>query len=86
MIDAHKSVMNINPGLHVGKELELEKLKQRSVTSLLNMSVDQLKEIDRKLDGPGNGEGTVGAEVELDTSDPKKAYVRLLGTFRKGTK
>jgi len=86
MIDAHKNVMQIDPVKHVGKELELEKLKQRSVTDLLRMSTDQLKEIDRKLDGPGNGEGQIGAEVELDTSDPKKAYIRLLGTFRKGTK
>lgn len=86
MIDAHKSIMNINKAGHVGKELELEKLKQRSVSDLLKMSTDQLKEIDRKLSPPDNGEGQVGAEVEIDTSDPKVAYVRLLGTFRKGTK
>ena len=86
MTDAHKSIMRIDPTAHVGKELELEKLKQRSVTDLLRMSTDQLKEIDRRLDGGGNGEGQIGAEVELDTSDPKKAYIRLLGTFRKGTK
>jgi hypothetical protein len=85
MVDAHKKVMDIDATKHVGKELELEKLKQRSITDLLRMSTDQLKEIDRKLDGP-NGGDAVGAEVEIDTSDPKVAYVRLLGTFRKGTK
>ncbi len=85
MIDAHKNIMAINKAGHIGKELELEKLKQRSVSDLLRMSTDQLKELDRKLDGD-NGEDRVGAEVELDTSDPKKAYIRLLGTFRKGTK
>ena len=86
MIDAHKNTMKIDPSAHAGKELEVEKLKQRSVTDLLRMSTDQLRHIDQKLDGPGNGEGQVGAEVEIDTSDPKVAYVRLLGTFRKGTK
>lgn len=85
MIDAHKKTMEIDPSGHVGKELELEKLKQRSVSDLLRMSTDQLKELDRKLDG-GNGEDAVGVEAELDTSDPNKAYIRLLGTFRKGTK
>jgi len=85
MIDAHKKTMDIDPVKHVGKELELEKLKQRSVTDLLRMSTDQLRDIDKRLDGPDNGE-SVGAEVEIDTSDPKVAYVRLLGTFRKGTK
>jgi predicted XRE-type DNA-binding protein len=86
MIDAHKKVMEIDPVKHVGKELELEKLKQRSVSDLLRMSTEQLRHIDVRLDGPVNGEGQIGAEVELDTSDPGKAYIRLLGTFRKGTK
>jgi len=86
MIDAHKRVMEIDPVKHVGKELELEKLKQRSVTDLLRMSTEQLRHIDVRLDGPNGGDGAVGAEVEIDTSDPKVAYVRLLGTFRKGTK
>jgi hypothetical protein len=85
MIDAHKTIMQINKAGHVGKELELEKLKQRSVSDLLKMSTEQLREMDRKLDGD-NGDAQVGAEVEIDTSDPKVAYVRLLGTFRKGTK
>ncbi len=86
MIEAHRTVMKIDKTAHVGKELEPEKLKQRSVSDLLRMSTEQIKEIDRKLDGPNGGDATVGAEVELDTSDPGKAYIRLLGTFRKGTK
>lgn len=86
MVDAHKKTMEIDPTKHVGKELELEKLKQRSCSDLLRMSTEQLRHIDVRLDGPANGEGQVGAEVELDTSDPNKAYIRLLGTFRKGTK
>lgn len=85
MIDAHKTIMNINKAGHVGKELELEKLKQRSVSDLLKMSTEQLRDLDKKL-SPDNGGAQVGAEVEIDTSDPKVAYVRLLGTFRKGTK
>ena len=85
MIEAHQAVMQIDKTAHVGKEMELEKLKQRSVSDLLRMSTDELRHLDRKLDGP-NGEGTVGTEVEIDTSDPKVAYVRLLQTFRKGTK
>lgn len=86
MIDAHKNIMLIDPNQHAGKELELEKLKQRSVSDLLRMSTDQLREIDRKLSGDNGGRGEVSAEIEVDTSDPRKAYLRLMSSFRKGSK
>ena len=86
MIEAHKNIMLLDPVQHKGKELELEKLKQRSISDLLRCSTEELREIDRKL-SPANGDQSqLAAEVEIDTSDPRKAYLRLMSTFRKGTK
>lgn len=87
MIKAHEELLELDPSRYLGKELEVERLRQTSMTTLLKLSSTELDRIDRALSFKDSKDSAqVGVEVELDTSDPKKAYMRLMTGFKKGTK
>jgi len=89
MIELHKELIEKDPAQYAGKELEYEKLRQRSISEILRLSAEELRHLQGKIDNNGNGQGkesSVETGVELDLSDPNAAYLRVVSRFRKGTK
>ncbi len=87
MLKEHMALVDLDPAKYGVKELEAQKLRQKSITELLKLSEEHLKP------AGGNGADQSGGEfeeqtrsVEIDTSDPNSAYMRIMETWRKSTK
>jgi len=87
MIEEHMKIIAIDTSVHGVKQLEAEKLRQKSISELLKVSEEHLKPAGEN--GGGNGDKSYeehSRSVEIDTSDPNAAYMRIMETWRKGTK
>jgi len=87
MLKEHLEIIDIDPSKHGVKELEAQKLRQKSISELLKVSEEHLKP------AGGNGGDQSGQDfeeqtrsIEIDTSDPNSAYMRIMETWRKSTK
>lgn len=87
MIDEHLKIIDIDASTHGVKQIEAEKLRQKSISELLRVSEEHLKPAGDN--GGGNGESAMEERtrsIEIDTSDPNSAYMRIMETWRRGTK
>ena len=87
MIDEHMKIIAMNTSIHGIKQLEAEKLRQKSISELLKVSEEHLKPASDN--GGDNGDKSYEEHtrsVEIDTSDPNAAYMRIMEKWRKGTK
>jgi hypothetical protein len=87
MLKEHMEIVDMDPLLHGVKALEAQKIRQKSISELLKVSEEHLKP------AGGNGGDQPPGEfeeqtrsIEIDTSDPNAAYMRIMETWRKGTK
>jgi hypothetical protein len=83
MIKEHLDLIKLDPKTYAGKELEAQKLRQKSVQDLLRVSNEQLK-------SAGDNGGTDNLEertrsIEV-SGDENESYMRIMETWRKGTK
>jgi hypothetical protein len=83
MIKEHMDFIKLDPKGFAGKELEAQKLRQKSVQDLLRVSNEQLK-------GAGDNGGTGDLEektrsIEISGNE-NDSYMRIMETWRKGTK
>jgi hypothetical protein len=83
MIAEHQEFINLDPNDFAGKQLEVHKLRQKSVQDLLRVSNEQLKSA-----GDNGGEGASEEHtrsVEI-SGDENESYMRIMETWRRGTK
>jgi hypothetical protein len=83
MIKEHLELIKEDPKTYAGKELQAQQLRQKSVQDLLRVSIEQTKP------APDNG-GTTDLEehtksIEISDSE-SDSYMRIMETWRKGTK
>jgi AraC-like DNA-binding protein len=87
MIRRHREFLDLDPTKFAGRELECERIRQKSVQDLLRLSQDNLPS------AGGNGASKEVGEyeertrtLEIDPTDPDAAYMKLQETWRRGTK
>lgn len=83
MIKEHMDFIKLDPKSFAGKELQAQQLRQKSVQDLLRVSVDHTK-------SAGDNGGTTNLEehvksVEISDNE-SDSYIRIMETWRKGTK
>ena len=83
MIDEHLKIINLDPAKYGGKELELEKVRQKSVQDLLRVSNEQLKSAG---DNGGKGDSEERTRSVEISGNADESYMRIMETWRKGTK
>jgi hypothetical protein len=83
MIKEHLALIKLDPKIYAGKELEAQKLRQKSVQDLLRVSTEQLKSAGDNGGTDNLEERTRSIEISGNEDD---AYMRIMETWRKGTK
>ena len=83
MIKEHLELIEIDPKTYAGKELEAQKLRQKSVQDLLRVTTEQLKSAGDNGGTQNLEEHTRSVEVSDNAND---SYMRIMETWRKGTK
>jgi len=87
MIKEHLGIVDIDPATHGVKSLEAQKVRQKSISELLKVAEDHLKPAGGNGgDQPSGDYEEQTRSIEIDTSDPNAAYMRIMETWRKGTK
>jgi AraC-like DNA-binding protein len=87
MLKEHMDIVEIDPLQYGVKALEAQKIRQKSITELLKVSEEHLKPAsDNGGDRPSGDYEEQTRSIEIDTSDPNAAYMRIMETWRKGTK
>ncbi|MHA2064558.1 MAG: hypothetical protein ACXABY_09285 [Candidatus Thorarchaeota archaeon] len=87
MIDLHMELAEMDPQQYgTTKAVEVERLRQKSMSEILRVAEDNLKSSDN---GDGEKPGVTSehsVEGELDLSDPNAAYFRIVEQWRQSTK
>ena len=83
MLKEHMDLIKIDPKTYAGKELEAQKLRQKSIQDLLRVSVEHTKSAGDNGGVTDLEEHTKSIEISDNESD---SYMRIMETWRKGTK
>ena len=87
MLEMHMELAEMDPQQYgVTKAIEVERLRQKSMSEILKVAEDNLR-----APGRDNGDGDTeksehSVEGELDLSDPNAAYFRIVEKWQKSTK
>lgn len=86
MIEEHMSIIAIDSSAHGIKQIEAEKLRQKSISELLKVAEEHLKPSSNEGGGTPESFEEHTRSLELDTNDFNAAYLRIKETWRRGTK